>query len=343
MNKSNTNEKVQKSGVFITWIVLVALLLSACAGAQKAKTYRVGVLSGMGAFADAVDGFKSKMTELGYVEGKNISYDVQSTTEIDTEAYKRITQKFVADKVDLIFVFPTEATVVAKAATQGTNISLVFTGTYTDIPGVNIVNSIAEPGGNITGARVAGQEDASKRLEILLEIAPNAKRIFVPYFKGYPNVPMMLDIIGPQAASKGVELIEFGTNDPQELQAKMDSFVTSDGVGIDAILQLGEPLAVTPAFYSILGKFSYDHRIPIGGTMMSIDGKYSSIFGLLLEGKAIGALAAVQADKIFKGTPAGTIPVITPENHLIVNYKAAQDLGVTVPQGVLSEAYQIIR
>ena len=154
---------------------------------------------------------------------------------------------------------------------------------------------------------------------------------------------MMLDIIRPQAASKGVELIEFGTNDPQELQAKMDSFVTSNGVGIDAILQLGEPLAVTPAFYSILGKFSYDHRIPIGGTMMSIDGKYSSVFGLLLEGKAIGALAAVQADKIFKGTPAGTIPVITPESHLIVNNKAAQDLGVTVPEGVLSDAAQIIR
>jgi len=338
VNKKNS----QKVWVLLTCIIVIALLMSGC-GAARPKIYHVGILSGMSAFADAVDGFKSQMTELGYVEGKNISYDVQSTTEIDTEAYKTITKKFVADKVDLIFVFPTEATVVAKAATQGTNIPVVFTGTYTDIPGVNIVNSIGEPGGNITGARVAGQEDASKRLEILLEIAPNAKRIFVPYFKGYPNVPMMLDIIRPQAASYGVELIEFGTNDPQELQAKMDSFVTSDGVGIDAILQLGEPLAVTPAFYSILGKFSYDHRIPIGGTMMSIDGKYSSVFGLLLEGKAIGALAAVQADKIFKGTPAGTIPVITPESHLVVNYKAGQDLGVTIPQGVLSEAYQIIR
>jgi putative ABC transport system substrate-binding protein len=220
---------------------------------------------------------------------------------------------------------------------------VVFTGTFTDVPGLDIINSVREPGGNITGVRVASQEDASKRLEIMLEIAPNAKRIFVPYFKGYPNVPMMLGIIRPQAASKGVELIEFGTNNPQELQAKMDSFVTSSGVGIDAILQLGEPLAVTPVFYSILGKFSYEHRIPIGGTMTNIEGKYSSIFGLLVDGKNVGGLAALQADKIFKGTPAGTIPVITPEHSLIVNYKAAQDLGVTVPDGLLKQADQVIR
>ncbi len=73
-------------------IIIVTLILSGCGITKSlAKIYHVGVLSGMGSFASAVDGFKSKMIELGYVEGKNISYDIQST-EVDIEAYKNINE-----------------------------------------------------------------------------------------------------------------------------------------------------------------------------------------------------------------------------------------------------------
>lgn len=85
----------------------------------------MGILSGLSYVAEAADGFKAKMTELGYVEGKNIIYDHQKT-DFDMAAYKNILTKFVADKVDLVFVFPTEATQEAKAATQGTNIPVVL-------------------------------------------------------------------------------------------------------------------------------------------------------------------------------------------------------------------------
>jgi ABC-type uncharacterized transport system substrate-binding protein len=64
---------------------------------------------------------------------------------------------------------------------------------------------------------------------------------------------------------------------------------------------------------------------------------------MLVDGKGIGALAAVQADKIFRGTSAGTIPVITPESQLSINTKAAQDLGVTVPDGLLKLANQVLK
>jgi putative ABC transport system substrate-binding protein len=116
----------------------------------------VGVLSGLDAFAPAVEGFKSKMTELGYVEGKNITYDVQSTN-VDIDAYKSISKKFVADKVDLIFSFPSEASMEAKAATQGTDIPVIFDLAFTDVPEVNLINRVREPGGNITGVRFQGE------------------------------------------------------------------------------------------------------------------------------------------------------------------------------------------
>src|SRR6266516_755689 len=226
------------------------------------------------------------------------------------DAYKSFAKKFVDDKVDMIFVFPTEASMEVKAATQGTNIPVVFTLAFTDVPGVNLIDSVREPGGNITGVRFPSADIASKRLQILLELAPNAKRIFVPYLKGYPNVPGQLDVIRPQAESLGVELIEYAAASPQDLQAELDKYAASSDVGLDAILMIAEPLAITPPFYSVLGKFSYEHKIPIGGALMNTDG-YSSIFGLLPDAKVTGEQAALLADKIFRGAVAGTIPVDT--------------------------------
>ena len=121
----NSQMKYQKGWALLTCLIVISLFLSGCGAVQPAKVYRVGILSGLGAFAPVVDGFKSKMAASGYVEGKNITYDVQST-EVDTAAYKSITKKFVDEKVDLIVAFPTEAALEAKAAAQGTNIPVLF-------------------------------------------------------------------------------------------------------------------------------------------------------------------------------------------------------------------------
>ncbi|HEX9333755.1 MAG TPA: ABC transporter substrate binding protein, partial [Anaerolineales bacterium] len=163
-NKKNS----RKLWSLLAGVIVIAMLLSGCGQAQKTKVYHVGVLSGLDAFSPAIDGFKAKLTELGYVEGKNIVYDVQKTN-VDMDAYKSFAKKFVDDKVDMIFVFPTEASMEVKAATQGTNIPVVFTLAFTDVPGVNLINSVREPGGNITGVRFPSADIASKRLQILLE------------------------------------------------------------------------------------------------------------------------------------------------------------------------------
>jgi putative ABC transport system substrate-binding protein len=339
--KHSFQGKYQKVWALLAWLVAAALLISGCNGGQSSKVYKVGVLSGLDAFAPAVDGLKTKMTELGYIEGKNITYDVQST-DVDIEAYQSITKKFVEDKVDLIFVFPTEAAMEAKAATQGTDIPVVFALAFTDVPGVDLINSIREPGGNITGVRFPSADIASKRLQILLELTPNAKRILVPYLKDYPNVPGQLDLIRTQAKAQGVELVEFAVASPPDLQAELDQRAASGDIGFDAILQIAEPVSITPAFYSILGQFSYDHQIPIGGALMERDGN-SSIFGLLPQADVAGGQSALLADKIFKGTPAGTIPVVTAEGYFQINTKAAQALGVTVPEGLLNQANEVIR
>jgi putative tryptophan/tyrosine transport system substrate-binding protein len=320
-------------------VVILMTILSGCGLSQESKVYRVGILSGYEFFYPAVEGFKAKMAELGYVEGENIVYDVQ-TAPVDVEAYRTIANKFVNDQVDLIFVFPTEASMEVKAATQGTDIPVIFDLAFTDVKGIDLIESIREPGGNITGVRFPSTEIASKRLQILLELAPDAKQVFVPYFEGYPNVPGQLDAIDTLAANTGVTLVKFGTTSPDELQAELDRQATSGE--LDAILLIAEPVSGTPAFFSVLGKYGYEHKIPIGGTLISVDG-YSTIFGLLPQAYQTGEHAAVMADKIFKGTPAGTIPVVTAESFFQISVDAAQTLDITVPDGLLKQADEIIK
>ena len=339
--KNSTTKQPWGIWLLFTWIVIISTLISGCAGA-KPTVYRVGVLSGLSAFSPALDGFKSKMTQLGYIEGENITYDVQST-EVDIDAYKAITKKFVEDKVDLIFVFPTEAAAIAKESAMETNIPVVFTLSFTDVAEINLINSVREPGGNITGVRFPSVDIASKRLQILLEMAPNAKRILVPYLKDYPNVPGQLNVIRPQAENAGIELIEFAAASPTDLQSELDKRAALDDIGIDAILLIAEPLGITPPFYTILGKFGYEHKIPIGGAIMTTDDGYDSIFGLLPNPSTTGEQAALLADKIFKGTPAGKIPVVTADSDLRINYKATQKLKITVPDGLFKQADEIIR
>jgi putative ABC transport system substrate-binding protein len=324
--------------LIIALLIGAGLLLSGC-GTQKPKVYRVGILSGLDYMAGAADGFKAGMLELGYVEGQNIVYDHQKTN-FDMAAYKSILQKFVADEVDLIFVFPTEASLEAKATTQGTDIPVLFS--IANIEDTGLVNSVREPGGNITGVRYPGPDIALKRFEIMRELAPQAERMWIPYQRGYPIVDSQLEVLRPAAAAAGVTLIEIPASNAAELEAELQAQAQSANPGLDAILFIAEPLAVTSDAFVVMAKFAAEHEIPIGGALMEVEG-YGSVFGLNIDPVKVGKQAASLADKILKGIPAGTIPVVSAESYLQVNYRVAQEMGLTVPEGLLSQAAEIIR
>ena len=310
--------------------VLVGLLISGC-GAEEPKVYRVGILSGLDFFADTADGFKAKMTELGYIEGENIIYDIQ-TTNFDPAEEQRILEKFVADKVDLIFTFPTEVALAAKAATQGTDIPVLFANAF--IEGFGLVDSVREPGGNITGVRYPGPDLAVKGLETLLEVAPQAKRVWVPYLQDYPSVPSQLEVLRPTAASLGVTLVEVPATSTAEIEADLQARAQSDDLGLDAILTIYEPLATWPDVVALVTEFAAEHQVPIGNQV---------VFRIVVNNVQVGRQAAPMADKIFKGTPAGTIPVTSADPVLIINYTEAQELGLTVSESLLRRADEIIR
>ncbi len=331
------HRQIQTGGAFLVWLAILTLLLSGCA--QPPKVYRVGILSGYDFFYPTAEGFQSKMTELGYVEGKNIVYDIQKTN-FEPDKENAILKKFVNDKDDLILTFPSEVSVAAKTAAQGTGVPVLFANAL--VEGMGLIKSVSDPGGNLTGVRYPGPDLSAKRLEILLQLVPKAKRIWVPYLKDYPIAPIEMEAVRPVAAAAGVTLIEMPVSSPAEIQADFQAREKAADLGIDAILLIVEPIAVSPDAFGMIAKFGYKHKIPVGGSYMAVD-NYESIFGLITDNVAVGKQAATLADKIFKGTPAGSIPVVSADPFLMVSPKAAQAMGVQLSDGFLNMANQVIR
>lgn len=313
------------------------MLASGCTRKANDKIFRVGILCGLDFFNDTVDGFKSKLTELGYIEGTNIIYDRQSTN-FDPKKEKEILARFVRDKVDLIFTLPTEVSLEAKSAAAGTGIPVLFANA--NIEGVNLVESVRMPGDGITGVRYPGPDLAIRRLEILREILPNAKNICIPYLAGYPIIQSQLDAMLPIAKSFEITLVELPAANAREL-AKIIKKKLGDKK-IDAVLQIADPLCVDPEAFRVFASYAIGRKAPVGGAIMSVDG-HESIFGVSTNNASVGKQAAGLANKILQGVEAGSLPVVSAESHLTINYKAAQKQNLKVPEGLLSRADEIIR
>lgn len=322
-------------------ILLLAFIISMIVFtncSNKSEIKHVGILCGLNFFANTVDGFKAEMKELGYIEGKNIVYDYRESKS-NVDMARQIIKKFIADKVDLIFVLPTSVAVIAKELTKGTGIPVLFANA--NVEEQNLINSIKSPGNNITGVRYPGPDIAVKRFELIIELYPNAKKIWVPFKKGLRIVPSQLEVLRNAAKLVGVELLESPVDDVNEIRKVLKEFDQSNGRDFDAILMIVEPLAVTPDTFIEICKYAYENRIPIGGSTMSVEG-YESLFGISTDNVAVGKQAAPLAKKILSGINAGNIPVISAENYLEININAAKRFGLILPESLLKQADKII-
>jgi putative ABC transport system substrate-binding protein len=299
----------------------------------------VGILNGFSPFADIAEGFKAKMTELGYVEGENIVYDVK-IANFDPAEEQRILQQFMADDVDLIFTFATEAALSAKVATAGTDTPVVFA--FGVLEGNDLIESVRQPGGNITGVRFPGPDLSVKRLEILHKLAPQAKRVGIIYNSNYPANKSQLEELRPVSPALGISLVEIPIAQVADIEADLQARTASGDIGMDAILIITDDLSQSPDGWPLISQFAAEHKIPIAGSA-AFEADTGAVFSYIPDIFETGQLAAPVADKVLKGTPAGTIPVVTPESRLRLNYKLAQELGLTVPEGLLSQATEIIR
>ena len=315
---------------------LASGLLAAPLAAQAqppGKVYRIGMLERTSPATNAAnfEAFRRGLRELGYVEGKNLVIEYRSADGRD-ERFAGLATELVRLNVDLILTRGTPAALAAKNAT-GT-IPVVITG-LADPVGQGIVASLARPGGNITGVSAIVTELYAKRVELLRELLPRASRISALFNMSNPSLPPAWKEIETAARSLGMQPQLLDVRKPEDLGPAFDGAVRrrTDAlvVGLDTLTQASQRLIVDLAA---------KHRLPAVYASMEFAG------GLVVYGVNYPdhyRRAATFADRIFKGTQPGDLPVERPMKfELIINVKTAKALGLTIPPSLLQRADQVI-
>ena len=300
---------------------------------QPGKVYRIGMLERTSPATNAAnfEAFRRGLRELGYVEGKNLVIEYRSADGRD-ERFAGLATELVRLNVDLILTRGTPAALAAKNAT-GT-IPVVITG-LADPVGQGIVASLARPGGNITGVSAIVTELYAKRVELLRELLPRASRISALFNVSNPSLPPAWKEIETAARSLGMQPQLLDVRKPEDLGPAFDGAVRrrTDAlvVGLDTLTQASQRLIVDLAA---------KHRLPAVYASMEFAG------GLVVYGVNYPdhyRRAATFADRIFKGTQPGDLPVERPTKfELIINVKTAKALGLTIPPSLLQRADQVI-
>ncbi|MBN2002080.1 MAG: ABC transporter substrate-binding protein [Anaerolineae bacterium] len=317
--------------VFFVCLIVFSMLLAACD--KKEKVYTIGVISSSANLNPTIDGFKEGMTGLGYVEGENLIYvyngAITDTTQLDAAA-----QKLVAAKVDLILSLATPSTQAAQRATSGTNIPVVFIP-LTDPVGAGIVDSLARPGGNLTGVTFSTQE--GRRLEWLLQVVPTIKKIYIVYTPDNQGATLALQTVSEAAGKLGVELITREARTPEEIEAGFKNIPEE----ADAVVFLPDTQVNTRI--KEWAALANERKLPTSGPNLAAmnDGILTSYgVDLAVAGKE---QAARMADQILKGTLPANLPVEMADFFSGVNLQVANVIGVEVPNEILRQADVIVR
>lgn len=279
----------------------------------------------------ARDGFIAQMAKNGYTEGKEVVYDRQSAQgNMDTAL--SIVQKFQGDKVDMVFAI---ATPTAQAAAQTVkDIPVVFTA-VTDPVVVGLVKSMEKPEGNLTGT--TDMNPVEEQLALVKELKADAKKVGVIYNAGEANSKVQVDLAKQVSSKLGLEIVEATITSPTEVKQAAESMVGK----VDAIYVPTDNMVVS-SIAAVVG-VAEANKIPVvAGEENSVKSGAIATYGIQYD--KLGAQTADMAVKILKGEakPADMPVEKQAEMKLIVNKKAAEKMGVTVPQALLDKADEVI-
>ena len=316
--------------------LLVALSVPAAAQ-QPEKGYRVGILAGSSqalGWQSSNEALQQGLRELGYIEGKNLILEYRYA-EGNVARFPALAAELVRLNVDLIVAIGHPPVLAAKQATQ--TIPIVMT-VPTDPVATGLVESLAQPGGNITGLTSLTIETAGKRLELFKATVPTLVRVAVLYDPANPFNALHAQAVQTAGQARGltVQLWEVhGKDDFERVFAGLRQ-ERPDGLYVP-----GGPLIGANAKRIV--DFVVTNRIP------SVhDDKESVEAGGLISYAADPVdqyqRLASYVDKILKGTKPAELPVEKPQKfELVLNLKTAQQLGLTIPPEVLYRADKVIK
>jgi putative tryptophan/tyrosine transport system substrate-binding protein len=321
---------------FITLVGGAAMAASSPARAQQpAKNHRIGILETVSPRLNMMnlDALRRGLRELGYVENQNYNLEYRSA-DGDGRRFPVLADELVRLGVDLIVTRGTPAARAAKNATETIPIVMAAIG---EPLGVGVVASLARPGGNVTGLSAFVTELAGKRVELLKELRPGNSIAAFLVNMGNPVSPLQWEETKKAAQTLGIEvaLLDVETKDdiPRAFEAASARHVDTLLVGIDALTQENRQLiADLAAKYRLAAIYPSKEFVDVGG-LMAYGVSYPDLY----------FRAASLIDKIFRGAKAGDLPVEQPTKlELIINLKAAKELGLNVPPTLLARADEVI-
>ena len=314
-----------------------ATMASRAVSAQHKAMPVIGWLTGTSPESDQdlrLPGFRQGLDETGYVEGRNVAIEYR-WAEGHTDRLPALAADLVSRKVDVIASTGGIAPALA-AKNASSTIPIVFViGSDPVVDG--LVASLARPGGNLTGFTLLFAELTPKRLELLSELVPQARRIALLVSSNYPEAGPLISDVQKAAQTKGVQLHILKVGTESEIDAAFSALAE---VQAEALLVDGNPFFDTqreqlvalashravPAIYS-------EREFAVAGGLISYGTTRMAAY----------RQAGIYAGRILKGAKPADLPVQQPTTfELVVNLKTAKALGLTVPPSILARADEVI-
>jgi putative tryptophan/tyrosine transport system substrate-binding protein len=315
-------------------VLLLLLLISLPAlGQENGRAPLVGVLLVNEAAnpGPAVLLLRQGLAALGYVEGRNLGLDFRFA-EGNAERFPALAEALAEEKAAVIVVLGDAA---ARAAEQATR-TIPIVAVADDLVASGLIQSMATPGGNTTGISILATELDAKKLELLKQIMPPARR-FALLRDPASSTEARLSAISEMARTLGIELQTVDVESPADFAAAFASFRES---GAEALDILASPLLAN--FQRELGRLSLEYKLPAicqfremaeAGCLASYGVKRPEMY----------AMVAAYTDKMLKGANPGTMVAQQPSAiELVINLKAARKIGIEIPSSVLARADDVI-
>jgi len=317
------------------WLLATVLLMTASfTEAQQAKVSRVGVITAGGAWYATIDGLRAGLKQLGLQEGKEFVLEVRDTKG-DAKAAEEAARNLEQEKVKLLYTTQTSVTIAAKRATA--DVPIVFCAGADPVV-LGLVESFAKAGGRLVGVFYRDTDLTIKRLEILKEIVPKLRRVVTFYDSRNPVGRQSAKFAREAAQKMSIQFVERHVASVEELQTGLGALRTGEVDAFfelsDALVQINDQLIIDRTRdIKLPGMFNNQSSVIKGGLASYSASRYE-----------VGRLSAKYVQHILAGVRPQDLPVEAVRKiDLVINLKAARQIGLTIPPNVLARADKVIK
>jgi putative tryptophan/tyrosine transport system substrate-binding protein len=281
-----------------------------------------------------LEAFQQGLRELGYVDGQNVVLEIRAA-EHRPERYPALVDELLRLPVDVLVLGDSQAIPIAKQATSTVPIVMTISG---DVVGQGLVDSLARPGGNLTGLTNLSAKLSGKRLELLVETLPGISRIGVLWNATSRSAKLQWDEAETASRQLGVQLQSLEVRGREDLPSAFEAALKESA---EAILVVQDPLTISNR--SQIATLAAESRLPA----MYATSEFVESGGLMSYGPdraAQSRRAATYVHKILQGTAPGELPVEQPRQFdFLLNTRTAGQLELTIPTSTLSQVTKVIK